>query len=321
MTKPMTPTEIAWARSRMNASEPRKATDADAREDDTPIAPRPHSEPLSTIEAYLQGQHGPPHPEVVRILEREATAPEPVGPSMARVEAAARAVNDALAGYDVHDAGVSATYKIAVAALAAADAVEASTTDSRIAPGDIPPLALLSFRSAWEKADREGKQGERVRHGLSAALPYLLDAVAPDGHAALVARLTTLADEWERVALTDENECGGEIGVPCVPCTLGTAGQRLRAALTATDRAASDESRVAAEWDALQVECDEAIEQAERHAEDVATAEREVSALRVTVAERDATIEAARIWHYGHVCLNCAKTCSALDGPDDRSGL
>jgi len=106
---------------------------------------------------------------------------------------------------------------------------------------------------------------------------------------------------------------------------LRRASQRLKAL---NDIAAV----LLAERDALRGECDEAIAQAERHAEDVATAEREVSALRVTVAERrevsalrvtvaerDATIEAARIWHYGHVCLNCAKTCSALDGPDDRN--
>ena len=256
----------------MNASEPRKATDADAREDDTPIAPRPHSEPLSTIEAYLQGQHGPPHPEVVRILEREAAAPEPVGPSMARVEAAARAVNDALAGYDVHDAGVSATYKIAVAALAAADAVE----------------------------------------------------VAPDGHAALVERLRE-----------------------------GLAASEHMRSVQKIDRTAQAFDRLRADNDALRGECDEAIEQAERHAEDVATAEREVSALWVTVAERDvslkrehtwrmeaeaevaerdATIKRVRVaasagvfevvaleWVNGYTHL-AAQILAALDGPDDRSG-
>ena len=123
---------------------------------------------------------------------------------------------------------------------------------------------------------------------------------------------------------------------------LRRASQRLKAL---NDIAAV----LLAERDALRGECDEAIAQAERHAEDVATAEREVSALRVTVAERDevrgqlraATSSLKRVRdvieddemlnRFGHVNFdedNDAAgarelqgiVAAALDGPDDRSG-
>ena len=223
------------------------------------------------------------------------TAPDAVGPSVARVEAAARALYE--------------------------DRV-ALTSDAALWP-------------AWK--DHEPADAAGWRDAATAALAAA-DAVevAPDGHAALVARIEALIEQPYVVPFSDRDD-------------EGVLVSELRAAITATDRAVSDESRVAADRDALQVECDEAIAQAERHAEDVATAEREVSALRVTVAERDevrgqlraATSSLKRVRdvieddemlnRFGHVNFdedNDAAgarelqgiVAAALDGPDDRSG-
>lgn len=44
------------------------------------------------------------------------------------------------------------------------------------APSVVPEAAVEAFKAAWHKADDEGRGGERVRDGLTAALPFLTAA-------------------------------------------------------------------------------------------------------------------------------------------------
>jgi len=193
------------------------------------------------------------------------------------------------------------------------------TAPDAVGPSVARVGALGRHLDQWESKGHEtvGIDWLRRHFALTAA-----DAVtvAPDGHAALVERLRE-----------------------------GLAASEHMRSVQKIDRTAQAFDRLRADNDALQVECDEAIEQAERHAEDVATAEREVSALRVTVAERDevrgqlraATSSLKRVRdvieddemlnRFGHVNFdedNDAAgarelqgiVAAALDGPDDRSG-
>jgi len=266
------------------------------------------------------------------------TAPDAVGPSVARVEA-----SDGQLWRDCH--------------------------------GDIWALGDDGLMHTKETAPFPREHVEKKWGPLLPAADS--SAPAPDGHAALVARIEALIERPYVVPFSDRDD-------------EGVLVSELRAAITATDRAASDESRVAecgethpedddacrcwldrdiaiAERDALrvsleaeverqrtrariqascfdqrsqdlhslQVEVDEAIAQAERHAEDAITAEAERDALRVTVAERDATI--ARLGEYldesedalGRLPVTPPTQAlgamvddirAALDGPDDRSG-
>ena len=186
------------------------------------------------------------------------------------------------------------------------------TAPDAVGPSVARVEALGRHLDQWESKGHETVGIDWLRRHFALAADS--SAPAPDGHAALVARLMALADDF------DEDARG--IRIATGDTADGTeyegAARQVRAAITATDRAASDESRVALEAELAELRRKEigALAVDRLYVQELEAN----NALRVTVAERDATIEAARIWHYGHVCLNCAKTCSALDGPDDRSG-
>ena len=217
------------------------------------------------------------------------TAPEPVGPSMARVEALGRHLDQ------------------------------------------------------WESKGHETVGIDWLRRHFALAADS--SAPAPDGHAALVARLMALADDF------DEDARG--IRIATGDTADGTeyegAARQVRAAITATDRAASDESRVALEAEVARLTRSKValVEQVKRLQDQIARANMhpgqdrqkamyayvaDRDALRVTVAERDATI--GRL--VGVLDDYCTAGCcqfaednerrlhdrfrAALDGPDDRSG-
>lgn len=46
-------------------------------------------------------------------------------------------------------------------------------TRARPAPDAQPDAAVEAFKTAWHRADSEGRAGERVREGLTAAAPHL----------------------------------------------------------------------------------------------------------------------------------------------------
>ena len=63
------------------------------------------------------------------------------------------------------------------------------------APSMVPEAAVEAFKVAWHKADDEGREGERVRDGLTAALPIL--TVAPSATREDVDLTAVIAGVWD----------------------------------------------------------------------------------------------------------------------------
>lgn len=67
-------------------------------------------------------------------------------------------------------------YDRLVESLAVIDALAAALSAPAPAPSVVPDAAVTAFKAAWHAADAEGRAGERVRDGLTAALPLLTAA-------------------------------------------------------------------------------------------------------------------------------------------------
>ena len=231
------------------------------------------------------------------------------------------------------------------------------TAPDAVGPSVARVGALGRHLDQWESKGHEtvGIDWLRRHFALAAA-----DAVkvAPDGHAALGEPLPQVAYPgpndtdaafFTRMAWNLRNDfpVGGS---NCRDALARLIDREVsRASITATDRAASDESRVALEAKAVRFDSmiseDEAKRVAlevevERLREGLAASEHMRSvqkidrtaqafdrlradndALRVTVAERDATIARVKTlagkWDYS---IDTSHLLAALDGPDDRSG-